>query len=292
MNRRNLIVTTALAAVGLVRPAASASPLSCYSSAVPAPPLQNHTVVLIDRTIANNVAVTEAFRRAVIEAISDPGQRVTIASFAGLGNGELLEAQKPMVIEAMITDQRLIGRLPMRPFSKSQDCVRDRNAVAIRAAQAQLDTELARLDPKGHQQSEIVYALHEALAREAKPGVSLRVLVLSDGIEHSKNGQSFYGPDGRPRMINLKAELAGVPVELRCLPRRPVGPVRVVWWGLLVDDPKDSNARRSANFISTKLLLNLQSFWTTLLQAQWGVSDVQIGPTVINADLQFAGLKR
>ena len=267
-------------------PSSAAPPKPCYSPGMPAPPITRQTVVMIDLTTARDAAVIADFRRAVALAASDLGQRVSVVSFAGIGNGEHLAERPPLVIEAPITDDKARQELSIRSLRQSQKCVADEGQAAPGRVLAMVDAELARLDPNGHRQSEIVQALHETLGRMATPKMSTRLLAYSDGLEFGRHGLNFYGADKRPRTVKPTAEWAKLPSPFADPPVADMGPVRVLWWGLLAEEY--TLGRRPDNHYSAATLTALRGFWTGLLLDHWGVKDVQLGQTVMNADLNFA----
>ena len=280
MNIRPMALTLAVS-LGILAAQTSAQEVSCYSQAIPMPPVRQQTILLIDLTTPAAEGVVESFRHAAMAAAKQPGQRFVILSFAGIAPGQRLTKHLDHVVEAPIVDPALIENLPIRAFQKSQACVRDTLKAWPATAAGALAQAFSGRGRESFQRSEIIHALAETLRNFATPDVPTRLLVYGDGLQHG--GISFYGRDKRPRKIDANAELARLPQQTLAPPVQPLGPLKVLWWGLLVEDGIASGGK----YYDSETIAQLRLFWIRLLTG-WGSRDVQIEQTVLNPRLEWA----
>lgn len=256
---------------------AAADAASCYSHAVPAPPVRRQTIILIDLTTATDADADEAFVQATATASTPPGQRYVVLSFSGLASGQYLKMHLDRVVEAPITDPTIVETLPIRPFRSSQRCVEQTARVWPRqAADAVRGVLSSGADRLRMQRSEIVYSLGEVLRTFVHPGIEATELyVYSDGWENGSLGVSMYGKDGRPRVINAGVELDRL--QQRIQPRIPSsGALNVTWFGLMVED-----AAAGDRYYDVRAVRQMRDFWERLLTSM-GAGAVRIDRIPMN----------
>ncbi len=257
---------------------------TCYSSAVPAPVVRQQTLVAVDLTTPPDARAERDFRQAVATAALQPGQRIVIYSFAGIASGEHLAAERAWIVEAPITAAKQIDQFPMRAFRQSQACVEAMRRQSQALAMVALDAVLKRRSA-GFGRSEILYSLREILST-ATPELSTRVLVYSDALQFG-SGVSFYGMNQRPRLIDVKAELAKLKPSAVAAPLPAMGPLKVLWWGALAEG---AHAGTNDRYYDSDVPLALQAYWQAVL-TQWGASSVQFGRTVTDPKLAYLPLQ-
>lgn len=290
----SLLVAIALSLAIPWREAPAAEPGSCYGGAVPAPPAQAQTIVLIDKTTAPEPDVVDAFVSAATRAASVPGQRVVVLTFSALGPDQALAKRFDRVFEAPITDTDLIENLPIRPFRATQRCVKAAAAEWPRWAGAAIRSAIDESDdPARFKRSEIVYSLNEVLRTFERPAMrETRLLVLSDAYENGSLGVTMYGRDGRPRPIDARQELGRLTPELRAR-RAGSGTWNVLWFGLMSEVKG-----RQDRYFDARSVQELRAFWMHLLVRDWGVGSAVIDRIPLNpfetatgarADLRLTG---
>jgi len=251
----------------------------CYRDSIPAPPVRRQTILLVDLTTARATDVIESFRKIAIATAKDPGQRFVILSFAGIAPEERLSQHLNGIVQAEIVDPEVVDDLPMMAFRESQACVKK----ARKAWPVQVQVSLAKVFAGGasdrFQRSEIVYALAVTLRSLATPDLATRLLVYSDGLQFG-SGLSFYGGDKRPRTIDAAAELAKLGEDRLSPPGQSMGPFKVLWWGLMVEEAGPIGKP----YYDSKTIEQLRQFWSRLLLG-WGASSVQIEPSLVNPQL-------
>lgn len=259
---------------------ANADPLSsCYPSDIAAPQQSQVTVGVIDLTTFRDQDAVRDFRTTVMKAADVPGQRVVLLTFAGLARGQHLSRVYDRTLEAPVTDEETVANARIGPFKASQRCVRQRLREHAASFAKALDTVLGHAVPTTLQRSEIVYALHQVLADFGDEG-PVRILVFSDGLQNSRD-LTFYS-SGKPRRIIADAELktvlrSGISEANDSRPVRDAHSTKVLWFGLLAsEDPKI--------YADAQQLAEITKFWRSVL-TQWGVRDVQLGPTLNNPKL-------
>lgn len=281
MFRRTIVTALALGAITTV---AMARAPGCYPPGIPAPPVRLQTILLLDLTTPRVPRVVESYRRAAMAAASAQGQRLIVLTFAGISPTERLATVFDDVVEAEITDANLVENLPIRAYQRSRACVRTALASWPAKVTMALSDALEGHGAQPFQRSEIVHTLGEALRSFAAPGVTTRLLVYSDGLQHG-SGASFYGPDRRPRKIDATQELARVPEGAAAPPALAIGEVQVLWWGLLLGDASVPDKSNGVNrYYDADTIEQLRTFWARLLLG-WGVQSVQIERDLLNPRL-------
>lgn len=259
--------------------AAAATQGSCYGGAVPAAPVQTQTIVAIDRTMARQQDVDEAFISAASRAAATPGQRLVVLTFSAIGPVQALTKHFDRALEAPIVDATLIENLPIKPFKAAQRCVRAKAAEWPRLAESAIRTAINDIgDPARFKRSEIVYSLNEVLKTFEGGGVrETRLLVLSDAYENGSLGVTMYGRNGKPRLFDARAELGRLAPEVRS---RRVGNGKwdVVWFGLMSE-----GVGRQDRYFDVRHVQQVRAFWMQLLVRDWGVSSVVIDRIPMNA---------
>lgn len=275
----SLLVASVLGLAATWHDAAAAATGSCYGGAVPAPPAQTQTIVVIDRTMARERDVAEAFISAAGRAASTPGQRLVVLTFSALGPDQALTKHFDRVFEAPIVDTTLIENLPIKPFKAAQRCVKAKAAEWPRLAEATIRAAVNDIgDPARFKRSEIVYSLNEVLKTFGSGGIrETRLLVLSDAYENGSLGVTMYGRNGKPRLIDARVELGRLAPEVRS---RRVGNGRwdVVWFGLMSE-----GVGRQDRYFDVRHVQQVRAFWMQLLVRDWGVSNVVIDRIPVNA---------
>jgi hypothetical protein len=274
MNRLHILMTLLLAA-SVAAHGAEAAPGSCYPTNIAAPPLSRVVVAVIDETAFRDTAPARDFRESVIKAASVPGQRVVVLTFAGLARGQHLARVYDATTEAPVTDEEAMAGARIAPFRASQRCVRERLRLHLGKLAASLDGVLKAPSSATLQRSEILHFLHLAIA-DFNTGLPATVLIYSDGLQHSRE-MSFYA-GGKQRRISAETELKSVqrpaPDSLERAAAGSNTRTQVLWFGLLVvEDP--------AQYADPQQIRELSKFWRTVM-GLWGVSSVQIGPTLNN----------
>lgn len=252
---------------------------SCYPPDIAAPRQSQVTVGVIDLTTFRDPDAVRDFRTTVMNAAGVPGQRVVLLTFAGIARGQHLSRVYDRTLEAPVTDEEAVANARIGPFRASQRCVSLRLRDHATSFANALDTVLGQAVPKTLERSEIVYALHRVLA-DFSDEISVRILVFSDGLQNSRE-QTFYAA-GRPRRIVADAEFRNVwrsgfgeANGARSADDRHA--TKVLWFGLFAsEDPKI--------YADAQQLMEMTKFWRTVL-AHWGVTDVQLGPTLNNPKL-------
>lgn len=281
---RRMALACSLGCLNLPLPAL-ATAASCYGPLIPAPPARRRTVLLVDLTTPTPRDIVAPYRRTARAAAVEPGQRLVMLSFAGIAAGQTIAPRLDAVVEAEIKDRRLIEDLPIRPFQRSQACVRKALAAWPSRVDAELGAMLNTPQRQALQRSEIIHALRSTITAFAQPGVPTRILVYSDGLQHG-SGMSFHGPGGRPRRIDAGAELARLPPAMRAALPQPAGDVQVLWWGLLAE-AHDERPAASA-YHDARTLEQLQTFWTSLLRG-WGVGAVSTDSVLLDPEIGWGG---
>ena len=248
--------------------------LSCHRRvAAPIPAPTGTTLVLIDSTTPKDRAAFESLQAMLRKLLHHRRERVVLATFAGLAAGEFPHEvgrvfQEPRPTEALRRD------LVISDVELLDNCLPTLWARNLAAVQTAITAQVAS-SPLG-EYSEIAYALRWA-ALEVLPNLptrqSLRVLVFSDGLLHSRSGQSFYLKQ-QPRPINVDKELmllqsTGLNLPPRFVPRA----FDLYWIGLGATAQGSKQYQRPADVEA------LKSFWSKAA-SQYGANVTQIGLTV------------
>ncbi len=210
--RRTFVAAIARVAVAAAVPAASAGPLSCYRKVGHAAPAAGGvTLVLMDTTTPVDKAAASNLDALLSRVLRHKGERVLLATFAGLAPGEhprivaeVYQEPSPddrfsqtQVIEKTETLGNCLPRLWTRNLKSFKEAVR----ASMQGGPAATGTY-----------SEIAFALRwavtdimPALTAAAQPA-AVRIIMFSDGFLHSRTGQSFYR-NGRVRPIVAAREL-------------------------------------------------------------------------------------
>lgn len=261
---------------------ASALEASCYGAEVPAPPVVEQTIVLVDVTTPLGGKPAADFAAAVLAAAARPGQRLVILPFAGIAPGETVAREFDEVIEGSVFDESVINSSRIGPFKRSQRCVRERHARIKERVAATLAALRARPE-QALGRSEIVYALRRTIADFARPGLTTVLMVFSDGLQNG-SGMSFYKA-GQPRDIDPARELRLLLSAGQDRLAQAAGPFHAYWWGLLDDSGVAGPGARS-RYRDVQMLDHYAAFWRRVLM-DFGAQGVDIGPTLNNPDLRL-----
>jgi hypothetical protein len=244
---------------------------SCYATVGVQPPSPRAaTIVLMDATTPPDEATTDNLLRVVQRAFGQRGELVVGVRFAGLAAGEFPREfaralQEPAPSEAfrnehVIADVTRLERCLPRLWSA--------NASAFVQA---LRRQIASTSEGSY--SEIMFA-YRWVVSEMVPALGrfgpVRVVVYSDGLEHSRSGRSFYR-NREPRLLDVDAELRqGVVAADATYPPSGTATHSLYWVGLGTL-PAD---RR--HYLTPDHLESLRRFWTRFAIGL-GASEVSVG---------------
>jgi hypothetical protein len=259
----------------------SAARPSCYTAArLDVPPAQGLTLAVIDTTTPVEPAAIRGFSDAVNALASRPGERVVLVRFAGWAAGERPEVRADIYNEPPLPADQ-VKVLPMASTERLNRCL----GGLVYANRQRLGQALTEALPTGAGessgvQSEIVYSLRWILSEFAAGGAPTRLLVLSDGWEHSRSGVSFY-EKGTPRLLDPAMELARVErAGLAVLPNKArYADLDVGWWGL------SAQARSAKRYVDPKEVERLGEFWQGLLR-RFGARRVRIGLAPVDVSFE------
>lgn len=210
MNLRNLIglAVAALTMSGCPELARAAA-IKCEPVAVVTPVPSKVLAVLVDRTALRDDHLNRQVH-AVVVAAAKPGVKVALWIFGGARPLPSLEFDHvmPSLPPTTAGAGNLLGRLFKRSGAdeEAQKCAQDRFEAAKAALAGQLSRQLEAFDNSARGSSPILFSMTQAIraARASSPALPLSLLMISDGIEHTSKGLSFYG-DITPTEVVLKA---------------------------------------------------------------------------------------
>ena len=272
------LATPQNAAAAVATGAAAAS--SCYralGAAVPSP--RGMTIVLLDTTTPRDEIALSNFRDLVRRLLKHAGERVMVTSFAGLSAAEHPALLKTVQQEPRPDDAFRSSRV-IEDAERLDACLPKLWASNIKTVDTLVSEQINDSVASGTY-SEIAHALRwatsevlpavaaSAYSGKGKPPV-LRVLVYSDGLLHSRTGQSFYQQKNL-RKIDPAKELAllkasGLDWPLGVVPLK----FELYWVGLGVD------STGSKRFASPVEIDALRAFWISVGKA-YGATRAQAG---------------
>jgi hypothetical protein len=158
-------------------------------------------VVLVDKTAPR----TPEFSRRIVAAVSRasvPGTRVVIWGFGGVHGLPSIEFDGilPLYVGEPVSATSII-KAALSPAGASDTfraCLEERERSVRSEMEAKLAAELRKLDTSLAGSSPVLYTIQLAIAAfRPDTNVPMTVLVVSDGLEHTSKGLSFYPIDGR-----------------------------------------------------------------------------------------------
>jgi hypothetical protein len=219
---------------------------------------------LIDTTTPRDDRVISLYER-LVQAKSHPGSRTVLVSFAALRRGEeprvIFDAATPANpteaerYDITVSEQRKADACSQR--------VRKSLAIALRDATAKLSAHGTG------EYSELLYAINWA-SKWSRSHERIRIVWLTDGLLHSKDGQSFYA-NQHVRLIQPELELKRA---LASVERGAVG--RSTEITILGVGIQPENAKRYARPAEQ---LALEAFWRELARSL-GFASIHVGMTV------------
>ena len=275
-NRRRLL-TMATATLAFPDLALS-SPMSCYRAQGHA--FSRHsgvTLVLIDATTAADTVVVKNLSALVTKSIRRPGERVLVASFAGMAPGQFPTVKADVMHERQPSSEDVESHV-LDWTTKMHTCLSKlakTNATLVSAAfKSSIATETSA------PYSEIVAAVHWAmldLLPKLQPAVGApplptRLIVFSDGEQNSREGTSFYRK-GLPREISAESELKTLASRLGPRGTMPLQAIDVWWIGIGLQPPGVKV------YMTPRALEERRRFWTGALNF-FGARQVNVGLTV------------
>jgi hypothetical protein len=230
------------------------------------------TILMIDTTTPRDAAAYRNLLMHLQGILARPGERLLIATFAGLASGQhprtVLDVYQEPVPDSAFVEGHVIETTDL--LRHCLDKLWPVNLARVR----KVLSDNTSSNPKG-KYSEIAFAfrwsIDDVLAQV--PGTRKRVIMFSDGLLNSRTGQSFY-LHGLPRTIRVEQELAILERSgLGAQPNRGAQPFDVVWIGLGIagsealayESPADFDAKRS--------------FWMEVAK-RYGAQSVHVGLTV------------
>ena len=240
--------------------------LSCYQPlGVAPPPPKTLTVLMLDTTTPRDATAADSLSQLLQRILRKPGEQLVVVTFAGLAPGEFPRVvarayQEPPADEGFRTD-RVISEV-----EALDECLpklwRRQLAALPKLVQQKIGSN------SSGEFSELAYAMQWLSSRYLPflPGTPLtRVLVYSDGLLHSRSGQSFYQRKA-PRLIDAEQELARAQKD--GLPMHPAPGSRsfdLYWLGLGAQLPE------GRKYLAPRDVDALRQFWqraTTALGAR------------------------
>jgi hypothetical protein len=242
ISQLNLLAHTVLGyvvAIVLVVAAPQASAAqSCYKKiGSSSPPPKGTTLVLLDITTPGDAAAVASLNGVAGRLLRHKGERILIATFAGLASGEhpriVLEAYQEPSPDSRFQENQVIEKTDIL-----NSCLPKLWASNTAAVLAALKNHTNGGGDSGIY-SEIAFAMRWAAkdilptlaAPVGQPATSatLRVLVFSDGYLHSRTKQSFY-LNKQPRQIAPAKELAILKSTGLALPGDAKLPMFDLYW--------------------------------------------------------------
>lgn len=277
-----------LLAMAVAAPAGHAAIETCYNGELAQyrPAVQATVAVLID-TSADATAVRDSYLAAVRAAAGRPNRHVVVLTYAGHAAGEALRQEFDGVLEPPITDPAVIDSTVIRNYKLHRKCIAREQAAFAQELEAVMQRILSTM-PVSTQRSEIAYATARIFDAYARPDRPLTVLHLSDGLQLSQAGRSFYGPDRQPRRIDPQVELKALLKDASTKPREqaPGTRIAVLWWGLLSMPPVGAPAK--PRYLDTETLTAFVTFWDRYTRSH-GATYTRFGtPSLLNPDLDAA----
>lgn len=248
--------------------------LSCYRTVDASPGTSVATTfVLVDTTTPLDKPASDSLDGLVRRILSHRGERVIAMRFAGLATGEYPNEFARAYQEPVPSEQFRKARV-IADVERLEKCLPRLWARNI-AGVPRLTRQQLGSTPEG-EYSEIVFA-YQWLVTEVMPSIAkegpVRVVVYSDGFEHSRSGRSFYR-NRLPRIVDPERELKAVKGELaaRQAEIKPV-PHMLYWVGMGVLPAE----RR--HYLTPEHLHSLKAFWTKVA-AEFGANDPYMGSTL------------
>lgn len=256
---------------------AYAAPRSCYRAMrTTAPGATGLTLILIDTTTAKNEQVVVALRTMLGKALNHAGERVLVASFAGMVPGQYPAVladvlQEPQPSPALESDKVLDWSTKLRV------CLAGLPKMNRTAVLSAMSTCIGRdvTAPYSEIIAGVRWALTELLPSltVATPTIPVRVVVFSDGEQNSRSGMTFY-KNGAPRDISADKELDLLSAAEKIT--HPTGNKTAidVWWlGLGLQPPGQKF------FMTPQALAERKRFWSGVLKL-YGARKTAIGFTL------------
>lgn len=274
LRRRHLIAAAAFPLLPLLP--AYGGPRSCYRAVgSTAATTTGITLVLIDSTTVSDTQVVKSFSNLISKSLRRPGERLLVASFAGLTPGQFPDVKADVLNEPAPSDGAVESNT-LDWTARMQGCLERLRRVNVEQVSAAIRGSIG-MEP-GAPYSEIVAALRWAMydflpnLQPAGERPTIRLVVYSDGDQNSRSGASFY-KSGVPREINAAAELRAIDRPVPS-PGTAARPQVDVWWVGIGLQPPGSKV-----YVTPRAVDERQLFWSGVLRL-FGAHRVHLGLTV------------
>lgn len=274
LNRRQALALAALPTLTL-RPAHGA-PRSCYRAVgSPLGKPAGLTLALIDTTTIADTQVVASFSSLVAKSLRKPGERLLVASFAGLAPGQF-PAVKADVLHEPAPSAELVESNVLDWTARLRACLGKLGQVNAGQIATALKGSIAAEPAAPY--SEIVAGVRWAmldLLPKLQPlagQVPIKLIVYSDGEQNSRAGTSFYR-NGAPREISAAVELRAIERPDAGDGTRTLSPIDVWWVGIGLQPPGVKI------YMTPRALDERRRFWSGVLAA-FGARRISLGLTL------------
>jgi hypothetical protein len=263
-----------------------------YSTCYPAEMAQHkpkimETVVFLADTSSDPTAVKASINDVISKVTNAVNRRFVVLSYSGNTTNESLTKTYDAVLEKELTNEDALNDIAQGVTKNHAKCIKKQHAD-VRREFLQAAQSIIAKSPIVTKRSEIAYAVADTIKNFNQPGGTLLLLNLSDGLEFSQSGRSFYGANQQPRKLDVKYELRSIGKEVATAPRKKAEAsyVKVLWWGMLAM-PTSEGKDKNKQYLDTATITSFTSFWDLYLKSH-GADTVFIGaPQLLNPDISI-----